>query len=160
MVGLAQLVSASGCGPEGHGFESRISPHTKSTPSGVLFVWGEIPKGDAGLRSKLRVRILRRKHGVRLRDACEEQRYSLEANIPYDMKKHPNRGAFLCVRDGFARKRVANAIFFALARFFALHGERALSAFERSLKCFLAALRDLAFFASLRDVPDTPGRCR
>ncbi len=26
MVGLAQLVSASGCGPEGRGFESHISP--------------------------------------------------------------------------------------------------------------------------------------
>ena len=25
-VGLAQLVSASGCGPEGRGFESHISP--------------------------------------------------------------------------------------------------------------------------------------
>ena len=32
MVGLAQLVSASGCGPEGRGFESHISPH-KKTPS-------------------------------------------------------------------------------------------------------------------------------
>ena len=31
MVGLAQLVSASGCGPEGRGFESHISPQKKST---------------------------------------------------------------------------------------------------------------------------------
>ena len=30
MVGLAQLVSASGCGPEGRGFESHISPQQKS----------------------------------------------------------------------------------------------------------------------------------
>ena len=30
MVGLAQLVSASGCGPEGRGFESHISPHEKT----------------------------------------------------------------------------------------------------------------------------------
>ena len=30
MVGLAQLVSASGCGPEGRGFESHISPQNKS----------------------------------------------------------------------------------------------------------------------------------
>ena len=29
MVGLAQLVSASGCGPEGRGFESHISPQKK-----------------------------------------------------------------------------------------------------------------------------------
>ena len=29
MVGLAQLVSASGCGPEGRGFESHISPQEK-----------------------------------------------------------------------------------------------------------------------------------
>ena len=27
MVGIAQLVSASGCGPEGRGFESHYSPH-------------------------------------------------------------------------------------------------------------------------------------
>ena len=27
MVGIAQLVSASGCGPEGHGFDSHYSPH-------------------------------------------------------------------------------------------------------------------------------------
>ena len=30
MVGLAQLVSASGCGPEGRGFESHISPQKKN----------------------------------------------------------------------------------------------------------------------------------
>ena len=30
MVGLAQLVSASGCGPEGRGFESHISPQQKT----------------------------------------------------------------------------------------------------------------------------------
>ena len=29
MEGLAQLVSASGCGPEGRGFESHISPQKK-----------------------------------------------------------------------------------------------------------------------------------
>ena len=28
MVGVAQLVRASGCGPEGRGFESHHSPHT------------------------------------------------------------------------------------------------------------------------------------
>ena len=28
MVGVAQLVRASGCGPEGRGFESHISPQT------------------------------------------------------------------------------------------------------------------------------------
>ena len=30
MVGLAQLVSASGCGPEGRGFESHISPQREA----------------------------------------------------------------------------------------------------------------------------------
>ena len=30
MVGIAQLVSASGCGPEGRGFESHYSPHIDS----------------------------------------------------------------------------------------------------------------------------------
>ena len=30
MEGLAQLVSASGCGPEGRGFESHISPQKKA----------------------------------------------------------------------------------------------------------------------------------
>lgn len=29
MVGVAQLVRASGCGPEGRGFESHRSPHRK-----------------------------------------------------------------------------------------------------------------------------------
>ena len=29
MVGVAQLVRASGCGPEGRGFESHHSPHNK-----------------------------------------------------------------------------------------------------------------------------------
>ena len=29
MVGMAQLVSASGCGPEGRGFESHYSPQTE-----------------------------------------------------------------------------------------------------------------------------------
>ena len=29
MVGIAQLVRASGCGPEGRGFESHYSPHSK-----------------------------------------------------------------------------------------------------------------------------------
>ena len=33
MVGLAQLVSASGCGPEGRGFESHISPQFCEAPS-------------------------------------------------------------------------------------------------------------------------------
>ena len=39
MEGLAQLVSASGCGPEGRGFESHISPQKKSTSAkaDVLF---------------------------------------------------------------------------------------------------------------------------
>ena len=36
MVGLAQLVSASGCGPEGRGFESHISPQN---PEAVQ-LWG------------------------------------------------------------------------------------------------------------------------
>ena len=30
MAGLAQLVRASDCGPEGHGFESHSPPHLKS----------------------------------------------------------------------------------------------------------------------------------
>ena len=30
MVGIAQLVRASGCGPEGRGFESHYSPHLKT----------------------------------------------------------------------------------------------------------------------------------
>ena len=30
MVDIAQLVSASGCGPEGRRFESDYPPHTKS----------------------------------------------------------------------------------------------------------------------------------
>ena len=29
MVGVAQVVRASGCGPEGHGFKSHRSPKTK-----------------------------------------------------------------------------------------------------------------------------------
>ena len=40
MVGLAQLVSASGCGPEGRGFESHISPQKRSPlpkGKGLLF---------------------------------------------------------------------------------------------------------------------------
>ena len=43
MVGLAQLVSASGCGPEGRGFESHISPQKKSTVHRtVLFFCDEL----------------------------------------------------------------------------------------------------------------------
>ena len=30
MVGMAQLVRASGCGPEGRGFETHYSPHKKT----------------------------------------------------------------------------------------------------------------------------------
>ena len=41
MEGLAQLVSASGCGPEGRGFESHISPQAKNTAKAVFFLlWG------------------------------------------------------------------------------------------------------------------------
>ena len=43
MEGLAQLVSASGCGPEGRGFESHISPQKKSTVHRtVLFFCDEL----------------------------------------------------------------------------------------------------------------------
>ena len=31
MVGVAQLVRASGCGPEGRGFDSHHSPHEKTS---------------------------------------------------------------------------------------------------------------------------------
>ena len=31
MVGVAQLVRASGCGPEGRGFDSHRSPHKTKT---------------------------------------------------------------------------------------------------------------------------------
>ncbi len=41
MVGLAQLVSASGCGPEGRGFESHISPHKNKKRQKPLFVFIE-----------------------------------------------------------------------------------------------------------------------
>jgi hypothetical protein len=34
-VGVAQLVRASGCGPEGRGFESHHSPHEKLVPEKV-----------------------------------------------------------------------------------------------------------------------------
>ena len=36
-VGLAQLVSASGCGPEGRGFESHISPQKKTLANASVF---------------------------------------------------------------------------------------------------------------------------
>lgn len=36
MVGVAQLVRASGCGPEGCGFESRRSPCQKQKPE-IMF---------------------------------------------------------------------------------------------------------------------------
>ena len=32
MAGVAQLVRASGCGPEGRGFETHHSPHNKKLP--------------------------------------------------------------------------------------------------------------------------------
>ena len=38
MVGVAQLVRASGCGPEGRGFESHHSPHKKRPPKAVFFL--------------------------------------------------------------------------------------------------------------------------
>ena len=34
MAGLAQLVRASDCGPEGHGFESHSPPHLRFKPKG------------------------------------------------------------------------------------------------------------------------------
>ena len=42
MVGVAQLVRASGCGPEGRGFESHHSPHKEiAEPLAVpLFLYG------------------------------------------------------------------------------------------------------------------------
>ena len=42
MVGVAQLVRASGCGPEGRGFESHHSPHKEiAEPQAVpLFLYG------------------------------------------------------------------------------------------------------------------------
>lgn len=37
MVGIAQLVRASGCGPEGHGFKSHYSPgYVFKGPHGVI----------------------------------------------------------------------------------------------------------------------------
>lgn len=41
MVSLAQLVRASGCGPEGHGFEPHSSPH-RSHPEIQLFTVQEV----------------------------------------------------------------------------------------------------------------------
>lgn len=37
MVGLAQLVRASGCGPEGRGFDPHHSPHEKALAFGKCF---------------------------------------------------------------------------------------------------------------------------
>lgn len=42
MVAVAQSVRASGCGPEGRGFESHQPPQvtTGRTPAGIQFRWG------------------------------------------------------------------------------------------------------------------------
>ncbi len=37
MVKLAQLVRASDCGSEGHGFETHISPHKKANEHHIRF---------------------------------------------------------------------------------------------------------------------------
>ena len=52
MVGVAQLVRASGCGPEGRGFESHHSPHNERTElqsSSVLSLWGDRIVHDSNL---------------------------------------------------------------------------------------------------------------
>ena len=53
MVGIAQLVSASGCGPEGRGFESHYSPHIENL-GGCRAVGvspsGKAPDFDSGIR--------------------------------------------------------------------------------------------------------------
>ncbi len=44
MVGVAQLVRASGCGPEGRGFESHHSPHKETEEShrdSSVSLWGD-----------------------------------------------------------------------------------------------------------------------
>ena len=38
MVGMAQLVRASGCGPEGRGFESHYSPQKKALAKASAFL--------------------------------------------------------------------------------------------------------------------------
>ena len=46
MVGMAQLVRASGCGPEGRGFESHYSPHkTKHQANAWCFVLSRVRNG-------------------------------------------------------------------------------------------------------------------
>ena len=40
MVGVAQLVRASGCGPEGRGFESHHSPHKENDTARCRFLYG------------------------------------------------------------------------------------------------------------------------
>ena len=59
MVGLAQLVSASGCGPEGRGFESHISPHTEElfclTDKRVLFFFFRLKNN--GFYGKIKAKI-------------------------------------------------------------------------------------------------------
>ena len=45
MVGLAQLVRASGCGPEGRGFESHNSPHVVAGYDSSRRFFFQIPLG-------------------------------------------------------------------------------------------------------------------
>ena len=55
MVGLAQLVRASGCGPEGRGFDSHNSPHMMKADAAasaffLLFTRLRGKKGGADIR--------------------------------------------------------------------------------------------------------------
>ena len=49
MVGIAQVVSAPGCGPGGRGFESHYSPHITTLSLGVS-PSGKAPDFDSGTR--------------------------------------------------------------------------------------------------------------
>lgn len=42
MVGVAQLVRASDCGPEGRGFDPHLPPHMLETPLDGVFLFYEL----------------------------------------------------------------------------------------------------------------------
>ena len=63
-MGVAQLVRASGCGPEGRGFESHHSPHKEiAEPQAVpLFLYG----GNAALTIRTHYELLCNSYNLRV----------------------------------------------------------------------------------------------
>ena len=104
MEGLAQLVSASGCGPEGRGFESHISPQKRKGVSRKRNTFSFLRRDIAKMFESMQVLCTCRERGARKRfEICTNApRLGSESHISPQKKLH-----LACKMEFFSYIRLA-----------------------------------------------------